>query len=320
MNQYLQRLVTRTDAGADTILPIVRSTSPIAEEDQRIGVLGFGGLTFGNATPVETSMDELVVPTGDVRPPSPPAIPSAPEASASTVQRKMAGPMRPLPASTNIGRAAAARVRTDSGRTPGGFPVQAAKQQALRPESPAPAPRASPTAILAGRVEPPTAMPADLVKPRTSAPVNPVSDPEPAAVSLSRPSEITPQLTISARRRQADEVASAPAPDAPVAVPRSLPRRLAEAGPPPLEPSRRPLDALRHRDSAFREMVSTGEERERGPSVVIGRINVEVVPTPTEPRPAAASAPRPLTAESVSVIGPLGGNDRPGLRLGLRHR
>jgi hypothetical protein len=320
VNQYLRRLVTRSDAGADAMRPVVRSTSPIADEDQRIGAPGFDGLTVGAAAPVETGLDAHAVPTGDVRPPSPSILPSAAKAGGATVQRKMAGPQRPSLAGTDTGRAAAASVRRDSGQAPGSIPDKVAEQPAWRQEPTALAPRASPTATPAGRVEPPTAVPANRVKPRTPTSADLVSDPEPAAVSFNRPREIAPQPTISARRSQADEVASAPASSAPIETPRSLPRRFGEVGPPPLEPSHRPLDALRQRQPTSRETVASAGEREQGPRVVIGRINVEVVPTPSEPRPAAAPAPRPLTAESVSVIGPLGGNDRPGLRFSLRHR
>jgi hypothetical protein len=57
---------------------------------------------------------------------------------------------------------------------------------------------------------------------------------------------------------------------------------------------------------------------DHGPRVVIGRIDVEVVPPAVQQ---GTSAPRsgPLTAASVSVIGPLGGI-RPNMRLSLRYR
>jgi hypothetical protein len=309
VNEYLQRLVTRTDAGADAMRPVVRSTSPIADEDQRLGVLGFGGVTFGTAASDETILGEHAVPTGDVRPPSPSAIPGAAQVSGATVQRKMAGAPQPSPASTNIGRAAGAPVRRDLAQGPVDIADKGAEQRALRQEPPALAPRASPTAIPAGQD-----------KPRTPISAAPVSDSESAAVPFSRPRELARQPTVSTRPRQAEEATSAPTPAAPIAAPRSLPRRVAEVGPQQLEPSHRPLDALRQRESTSREMVASGEEREQGPRVVIGRINVELVPPSAEPRKTAASAPRPLTAESVSVIGPLGGNDPPSLRFGLRHR
>jgi hypothetical protein len=57
-----------------------------------------------------------------------------------------------------------------------------------------------------------------------------------------------------------------------------------------------------------------------GPRIVIGQINVEVVSPPAAPQSTAAPRPGPLTAASVSVIGPLGGGIRHDLRLSLRHR
>jgi hypothetical protein len=59
---------------------------------------------------------------------------------------------------------------------------------------------------------------------------------------------------------------------------------------------------------------------DEGPHIVIGRINVDVVPPPATQASAAAPRPGPLTAASVSVIGSLGGGIRPNLRLSLRHR
>jgi hypothetical protein len=65
--------------------------------------------------------------------------------------------------------------------------------------------------------------------------------------------------------------------------------------------------------------VSTNEVGE-GLRVVIGRINVEVVPPPTAQPSTAAPRSGPLTAASASIIGPLSGSIRPNLRLSLRHR
>jgi hypothetical protein len=57
-----------------------------------------------------------------------------------------------------------------------------------------------------------------------------------------------------------------------------------------------------------------------GPRVVIGNINVEVIP-PAEAGPKVERHPsKPMTAESASVIGSLSGNIRESRRLNLRYR
>lgn len=57
----------------------------------------------------------------------------------------------------------------------------------------------------------------------------------------------------------------------------------------------------------------------RGPRVVIGRIDVEVVPTRESEARSKSTASKPLTASSSSVIGPLR-SDASSVRLGLRYR
>ena len=115
-----------------------------------------------------------------------------------------------------------------------------------------------------------------------------------------------------------------PAPTPPIGaeteIPRPPPRRSAEADPPFLEPSPRAITLAQHRDAISPEAVESVGRPDQGPRVVIGRINVEVVPPPAEPKTSTASRPGPLTAASASVIGPLTGGIRSNLRLSLRHR
>jgi hypothetical protein len=53
---YLMRLVTRGAQGRP-MQPLVRSTSPVAERDQRIGMMGFEGLELGESSLAETGSE-----------------------------------------------------------------------------------------------------------------------------------------------------------------------------------------------------------------------------------------------------------------------
>ena len=51
MDGYLKRIVTR-GAALQNVVPLVRSASPVASEDQRIGLPGFEDLASLDAAPV----------------------------------------------------------------------------------------------------------------------------------------------------------------------------------------------------------------------------------------------------------------------------
>jgi hypothetical protein len=57
-----------------------------------------------------------------------------------------------------------------------------------------------------------------------------------------------------------------------------------------------------------------------GPRLTIGSINVEVVPAAPEPAPAPPARQGPITAASVSVIGPLSPRVRANRHSSLRYR
>jgi hypothetical protein len=97
-------------------------------------------------------------------------------------------------------------------------------------------------------------------------------------------------------------------------------RRSADSAPQLLEPSPRPIRSAQQRESIFSDAAESADTAAQGPRVVIGRINVEVVSTAPEPKASAPSRPGPLTAASVSVIGPLTRGVRSSLRLSLKHR
>ena len=92
-----------------------------------------------------------------------------------------------------------------------------------------------------------------------------------------------------------------------------------EARPTRLEPTPRAiLSPLREPVSS--EDFQSSDRIEQEPRVVIGRINVEVVPPAAETKTTAPPRPGPLTAESVSVIGPLSRRVGSSLRLNLKYR
>ena len=69
-------------------------------------------------------------------------------------------------------------------------------------------------------------------------------------------------------------------------------------------------------DAARSAPAIHADSYEMGPVLEIGSIEVEVVPSPAQAPSRAAAAFRPVTAESVSRIGPLGGRRRSNLRFG----
>ena len=98
------------------------------------------------------------------------------------------------------------------------------------------------------------------------------------------------------------------------------PERSAEVTPPLLDPTPRKVTSRDLREPISSEPFEPIDKREQEPRVFIGRINVEVVPPAAEPKTSTQSRNGPLTAESVSVIGPLTRRIRSGLRLSLKYR
>lgn len=86
---------------------------------------------------------------------------------------------------------------------------------------------------------------------------------------------------------------------------------------PSLNPSPRSLRDIE--PSPFASNPLAEAEKTVKPNVVIGRINVEVVSPPTV-EVSQTKASQPLTADSISVIGSLGNPIRPSVRFSLRQR
>lgn len=293
MSGYLMRLVMRgrETSGAQSMQPVVRTTSPVAERDQRIGMMGFEGFELGEASFAEPGSEAGAEREDILQPPVPPSVMTAGETRRATVLRKLASPP--------TGTAEPATPKARAGTTAAEPQMQTGVQS---PSSDLPTPDlAGADDVPMSSSVPPMVYPAKDVVADSEGSVSSTGGIHPEDLSLddsqtgsvSRRFDPAAVHTRSVRQtRQTDATRLEPSPGA-----------LAKHFKPPLE-----------RASARRTDANDG------PRVVIGRINVEVVPPPAAPPSTAAPRPGPLTAASVSVIGPLGGGIRPSLRLSLRNR
>lgn len=318
MSGYLMRLALRTRATGEmrSLEPFVRSASPIAEHDQRIGIPGFEGFDPGNARPVETG-SEADLEQGEVlRSSAPLDITPRGEAGSATVQRKAAPPVATpgSPAGSSI--EALPRTNLEGMRSP---PTIA--RQGTHPKEPAAPPSsdvgASGQADLLHDWMPPlgpsTMNHSPSRRPKQTVHKSPLVFPD-AEVDPEWPDVSTGDARIEApstRRSEADDTGE----------------HLEQQGngrnrPPHKVSSLRPKPPIRTLDetagASFEDTETSATRAEESPNLVIGRINVEVVPPPAVP--SSTAAPRPLTAAAASVIGPIGGSIHPNLHLSLRHR
>ena len=275
--------------------PFVRSTSPVAEHDQRIGMTDFEEFEFGESPFATADSEAELEETGALQTPMLPTITAASDVGKTTVQRKMASPSATLIGPTT--RAAPSLIGVDARRK---GDLQPARQRVHQD------------------VVPPSSRSVMGERPR-QAPRSPLIYPEKNVVAGE---EWSISSTDATREHE-------PIPGRPQT--RSASRGVGYG-----VVRTRSLQQARQADSNFLEplpyalaehieqtptgsSMSTGDAGE-SPRIVIGRINVEVVPAPAAQPRTAAPRPGPLTAASVSVIGPLGGGIRPNLRLSLRHR
>jgi hypothetical protein len=294
---YLNRLIMRTRAAgeAQSMQPFVRSTSPVAERDQRIGMTGFEEFKFGESPFATADSEAELEGAGALQTPMLPTITAASDVGKTTVQRKMASP-----SATPVGPttpAAPSLIGVDARRKGDLQPArQRAHQDAVPPSS---------RSVMGER-------------PR-QAPRSPLIYPEKNVVAGE---EWSISSTDAIREHEP--------------IPGSSQTRSASRGVGYGVVRTRSLQQARQADSNFLEplpyalaehieQTPTGSsmptaDAGEGPRIVIGRINVEVVSPPAAPQSTAAPRPGPLTAASVSVIGPLGGGIRHNLRLSLRHR
>jgi hypothetical protein len=291
LNGYLKRLATRSigESQSAAVLPIVRSRSPIAEEDQRLGMPGFGRPNLEDSAPIHATVQDTGMAAGlpPIQNPSPTF-----SAGGGFVQRK-----------------AAFQVATSE------FGLQESADTA-RP------------AIVASAADNPAAhIRASDRSPASTFRVDGPANGRNRATGSQGPeqplgdiSEIAPNIRIRPDWSAGERSRPSASYDARGDERGMATERPDEAGPSLLEPSPRAMPSAGLREPRSSEVFEAADRSEREPRVVIGRINVEVVPPAAELKTSTQSRSGPLTAESVSVIGPLTRGVRSGLRLSLRHR
>ena len=356
MSSYLNRLAKRGQVTSEpqVLQPFVRSTSPIAEQDQRIGMAGFEDIEFGVALHAESN-PEVGFGQGEVVGGSmpPPSITAVNNPGAAMVQRKMAGstadsaPLIPSPApaaiATNkmvkrdlpelgittaqnnvdpnpVGQVNLHQEPTESFSMPmkvesGDSPRPSLEDRPLYPPEQQPLPRQTPGSQ-GESLLPETHRIGDTVPPVKGSAIAPEThnaglEASPSAVITADALAAIPDSGTFPSRdtAQSGEVNKV--------RPRPV-RQAQQVDVPSLEPSTRAL--ANPSESLFEVTPFSRLDETVSPRVVIGRINVEVVPPPAVAPPAETSRSGPLTAASVSVIGPLGGRIQSNVRFSLRQR
>lgn len=348
MSEYLSRLATRAYRNNATQLlrPFVRSTSPIAGHDQRFGMLDFEGFELIGAPPDQTRSETTAGSLGEFESWGRPGIEPGNGMGGPTVHRKM-GASDQTRSEGTAGRLGEFESWSRTGKRPengtGGPTIQrkmaaSAVGQAVSSAHIAPTGAAgvsrtwlSPeaTKINSGLAEF-AASSGDGV--RAAADQNGFNEPlVPQSTTRIQPSSSFLKMSAGG-----DEPPISAAESARTDKRRSDSLRTQAA-------IRHAGEVIEHTRSARREsrIDSAGLElklpvfvdrfepspggstgfsaaADESARIVIGRINVEVVP-PVAQQVATAPQPRPMTAASVSVIGQLGGV-RPNMRLSLRYR
>lgn len=293
MTGYLQRLLDAALPASDppALRPVIKSTSPIFEQNQLLGLAGLDAVGADAEAAPRTA-----------------EAPAAPTPSAPTPRWPASVPAVPA--------------RAISRHDP--FPVAPASPTAVREPTfvaSLPPPLAAASAAPPLQQEPPETVPAPAgtdPEPFEPAPRPEIAEPEHVT---DLPATLVPQepVVAAAVEQVATEVTSASGPDTtsqlhdvgePAAariVARDLTPalepigRVSEALPPPrmLEPRPRPsLD-----DTDPTPDQSQAETLQGPPRINIGRVMVELVP---DPAPLAQAARTPRTAAAASMIGPLG--------------
>jgi len=306
MNGYLMRLVTRAEPAADgarALRPWVASRSPVAEVDQRVSLPGFEAAGLVSHLPAGGG-DRGTATTA-------PRIPTAGPVSEgggsplAGIEGAAAGARGSVADSSLRTASPALRSRPElaDGGEPGDAPAALSPAAHVsRPPDLRASHRGEQVAGHADGGDAPAVASDAAVRPPTAPHLE---TGHPSWSSFPAPRE-------EDGRRHAPAVAS----DATVR-PRSssLPPLVEEGDLRPAHPSAGGSTPAEGEGRLTRAASPAGA----GPRLEIGTIEVEVVPPPAvEPRPAPPA--RPITAESVSQIGPLSAGRRSNLRYALRHR
>lgn len=324
MSEYLSRLATRARESDERQLlrPFVRSSSPIATHDQRIGMTATEGFESVGAPPDQTRSESTAGSLGEFETGSRPGIEPGNGMGETIVQRKMAattvGKTGPSPYDTPAGPRAnnewmSSGIHTPTLEIPGSktLPSPGATEVKTRIAELAPSSGAGVFGVTNDNEshEPSAPHDATSIKLSSGFPEMSAGDSEPSvsARASARPdTRRSESLGTHATTRQVGQIS----------VPTRSVRQESGIDSPRLEP-KFPVFVDRFEPSPGDSAASSAAADE-SPRLVIGRINVEVVP-PAAPQVATVPRPRPLTAASVSVIGPLSGV-RPNVRLSLRYR
>jgi len=286
LNSYLQRLATHgsVESMATDVRPLIRSRSPIAEEDQRIGMPGFGNPNLDQTTSIEGTLEE--------RPAEARTLDSAlipPKPTRVTGNRTMEAIDLPRPTNPNHTTKSIADMLTRIVTRP--------VTEASRDIGTSDRTESSPALLDTPADFNGTPLPLyKTVVPRRD------GNKQAAEVHFSPSGESS-----SSYLRQIDDLDSSS-------------DKSDEARATRLEPTPRAILSPGLRQHTSSQAFQTSDKTDQEPRVVIGRINVEVVPPVAESKTTAPPRPGPLTAESVSVIGPLSRRVGSSLRLNLKYR
>ncbi len=355
MSSYLNRLARREQVTSEpqVLQPFVRSISPIAEQDRRIGMAGFEDIEFG-VVPHAESNPEVGVEQGEVLQGSmPPRITAANNPGVAMVQRKMTGSTAdsaslipsPAPAAiaanktvkrdlpelerttvqsnVDLNRVGQVNIRQESTESfsmplkaeSGDSPRPSQEDQPLYPPEQQPLPRQTPGSP-GESMFPENRRIADTVTPVRESAIAPETH---NAGLEAIPSAAPNADTLTAIPDPGNFPSRDTAQSGELNEVRPRPVRQAQGvDTPSLEPA---TPALANSSESLFEVTPFSRLNETvSPQVVIGRINVEVVLPQAVAPPAETLKSGPLTAASVSVIGSLGGRMRSNVRFSLRQR
>jgi hypothetical protein len=288
LSSYLTRLVTRGPDTAAGVLPFVRSRSPVAEQDQRLGTTGFEDVAIATLESVHEWVNPDPVAVDRPVLSYPPAGPDISVAGIATGRAPAGwdaadpGPRRRAPSEEPAAKSAGPREeKTGSQPDRGLAPALSAHNRSLRQTIAAATGASLHVDFGSPRIKPaPGGTPTEVTRGGEAQPAPGVGRDERVAAEQQLPIALKPAAPMLE----------------PVLVKTSQPERM-----------RATTDAPH-------------DERAPLPRVFIGRINVEVVSPKADPGVRAVSRPLPATAESVSVIGPLGAGMSASRRISLRYR